>query len=67
MNKDNRPEIIKQLAIARSVFDSTGKHDNESMHVQNLLGFFYRKKFLTSEQVAFANDLVKRSQKVRKP
>lgn len=66
MRTDNRPEIIKQLSIAREIFDSTSKHDSESENVQLLLGFFYRNKFLNSEQVAFAQKLAKLSQSVRK-
>lgn len=62
---DNRPEIIKQLSVAREIFDSTGKHENESVAVQAMLGFFYKHKFLNSEQAVFAKKLIKLSRNVR--
>lgn len=62
---DQRPEIITQLSEAIEIFDKTGKHDNESVGVQTLLGFFYHNKFLTESQVAFAEKLIKRSQQMR--
>lgn len=62
---NEKPEIIIQLAKAREIFDKTSKHDNESSGVQQLLGFFAKRKYLTSGQVIFANKLIKLSQTVR--
>lgn len=62
---NERPEIIIKLAKAREIFDKTGKNENESNGVQQLLGFFAKNKYLTSGQVVFANKLIKLSQSVR--
>jgi hypothetical protein len=65
MTEDKRPKIIQQLAEARELFDLTGKHDNESTSVQQLLGFFAKHKYLTESQAYFANKLINKSKNMR--